>query len=225
MADTPPGGKAAGSDAQNVLTRKVGPLPVWLWGLLALGAWYWYEHYGPGAASSGTAGQVQFVEQAPSTSTPATAFAGTRETAPGGQSLDKWAKDHGTTAGAVTTTTEEAAAAGKLDAANHTKFAGYLQHGTARPMPRGLVFYAPAVDASPEQPATASEDPSAGTGGSTSPAAIAAAQAITPGTGPRQSSPPARKEPAKKPADGTPKTRETSPAGTGRWRSEPHVHH
>jgi hypothetical protein len=32
------------------LTRKVGPLPVWAYGLIAVGGWYWYTHYGPGAS-------------------------------------------------------------------------------------------------------------------------------------------------------------------------------
>lgn len=34
------------------LTRKVGPIPVWAWGVIAVGIYYWYTHYGPGASSA-----------------------------------------------------------------------------------------------------------------------------------------------------------------------------
>lgn len=40
MAD-PPKGKG--------LARKLGPFPIWLWLLIAVGVYYWYTHYGPGA--------------------------------------------------------------------------------------------------------------------------------------------------------------------------------
>ena len=46
MADqpAPPASKGKG------LTRKIGPLPVWAYGVIAVGAYYWYTHYGPGAS-------------------------------------------------------------------------------------------------------------------------------------------------------------------------------
>lgn len=50
MADAPPGGK----DALAVLTRKIGPLPVFVWALLLAGGYVWYTRYGPGKAASGT---------------------------------------------------------------------------------------------------------------------------------------------------------------------------
>jgi len=33
-------------------TRKIGPLPAWGWGAVAVGAYYWYTHYGPGASKA-----------------------------------------------------------------------------------------------------------------------------------------------------------------------------
>lgn len=51
MADTPSGGE----DKFGFLTRKLGPMPVWVWGVLAVGVYYWYTHYGPGANSAATA--------------------------------------------------------------------------------------------------------------------------------------------------------------------------
>lgn len=48
MADTP----AAGKKGLDFLTRKIGPAPVWVYALLAVGVYYWYTHYGPGASSA-----------------------------------------------------------------------------------------------------------------------------------------------------------------------------
>jgi len=39
------------------VTRKVGPLPVWAYGVIAVGAYYWYTHYGPGASKTAAAQQ------------------------------------------------------------------------------------------------------------------------------------------------------------------------
>ena len=51
MPDAPSGGAKApaGQGTQNTLTRKIGPLPIWAWGAIAVGAYYWWTHYGPGA--------------------------------------------------------------------------------------------------------------------------------------------------------------------------------
>lgn len=38
-------------------TRKIGPLPAWGWGVAAVGAYYWYTHYGPGASKQTAAAQ------------------------------------------------------------------------------------------------------------------------------------------------------------------------
>lgn len=46
MADQPDTG--SGSNF-GFLTKKVGPLPVWMYGLIIVGAYYWYMHFGPGA--------------------------------------------------------------------------------------------------------------------------------------------------------------------------------
>jgi hypothetical protein len=212
------------SSGKNWLTRKIGPVPIWLIALALLAAWYWYEHYGPGAttAAAGTdAGEVDVDVTEPGTTTTSPApFAGKRQVASGSQSLNQWAAAHSTTAGAVTGTTEAAYAAGQLDKANHTRFDQYLNKGTGHKMPRGLVFYssgggAATTSASPP-PGTdvhaalppAPADPSAGTGGSTSGPAIAAAQhahdAVTAG-GPSRAARP--RQPA------------TAAAGTTRWRS------
>lgn len=43
-----------GGGSFGFLTRKVGPMPVWGWGLIVVGIYYWYTHYGPGAASAAT---------------------------------------------------------------------------------------------------------------------------------------------------------------------------
>ena len=51
MADAP----ESSGDQFGFLTRKVGPIPVWAWGVIAVGIYYWYTHYGPGANSSSPA--------------------------------------------------------------------------------------------------------------------------------------------------------------------------
>ena len=53
MADTPEPSSSSG-DTFGFLTKKVGPLPVWAWGVIAVGIYYWYTHYGPGASSAKT---------------------------------------------------------------------------------------------------------------------------------------------------------------------------
>lgn len=50
MADAPE--PSSGGGDFGFLTHKVGPLPVWMWAALAAAGYYWYTHYGPGAASS-----------------------------------------------------------------------------------------------------------------------------------------------------------------------------
>lgn len=49
--DTKPGASSSsgGSSRIGFLGRKVGPMPVWLWGLIVVGIYYWYTRYGPGA--------------------------------------------------------------------------------------------------------------------------------------------------------------------------------
>lgn len=37
------------------LTRKIGPVPIWVIAAGIVGAWYWYTHYGPGAAKAAAA--------------------------------------------------------------------------------------------------------------------------------------------------------------------------
>lgn len=55
MADPP--AKPESKSQFGFLTRKIGPLPVWAWGAIAVGAYYWYTHYGPGAAKTAAAKQ------------------------------------------------------------------------------------------------------------------------------------------------------------------------
>jgi hypothetical protein len=49
------------------LTRKLGPAPIWLWGVLVIGVYYLVTHYGPGAATNTSAGTA-------STQTPVNIF-------------------------------------------------------------------------------------------------------------------------------------------------------
>lgn len=56
MADTPSTPTKSGDKSSfGFLTRKIGPLPVWAYGLIAVGAYYWYTHYGPGAQKAAAA--------------------------------------------------------------------------------------------------------------------------------------------------------------------------
>ena len=57
MADPP--AKPESKGTFGFLTRKVGPLPVWAWGGIAFGAYYWYTHFGPGAKKAAAAKQAQ----------------------------------------------------------------------------------------------------------------------------------------------------------------------
>lgn len=44
------GGESHGGKANfGFLTKKLGPLPVWVYAVLIVAAYYWYTHYGPGA--------------------------------------------------------------------------------------------------------------------------------------------------------------------------------
>lgn len=55
MPDDVGNGNGGGdSGTFGFLTRKVGPLPIWAWGAIAVGIYYWYTHYGPGATSTAT---------------------------------------------------------------------------------------------------------------------------------------------------------------------------
>ena len=51
MADAP----AKTTGRMGFLSRKLGPIPVWGWGLIGFGAYYWYTHYGPGAQKAAAA--------------------------------------------------------------------------------------------------------------------------------------------------------------------------
>lgn len=58
MADAPAAtAKGGKSGSFGFLTRKLGFMPVWGWGLAAFGGYYWYTHYGPGKTAA-TANQV-----------------------------------------------------------------------------------------------------------------------------------------------------------------------
>lgn len=58
MADNPEAGGGGGSRSNNFgfLTRKIGPLPIWAYAAIAVGIYYWYTHYGPGATNQNQAG-------------------------------------------------------------------------------------------------------------------------------------------------------------------------
>jgi hypothetical protein len=49
----------AEDDTFGFLTHKVGPLPVWAWSAGAVGVYYWYTHYGPGAAKTASSNAAQ----------------------------------------------------------------------------------------------------------------------------------------------------------------------
>lgn len=53
MADS--NGDSTGSGPFGFLTHKIGPFPVWLYAAAAIGVYYWYTHYGPGASSASSA--------------------------------------------------------------------------------------------------------------------------------------------------------------------------
>jgi hypothetical protein len=61
VPDAPDAKPAAGSKL-GFLGRKIGPVPIWVIGLVAVGGYYWWTHYGPGkpapvaAAATTTAG-------------------------------------------------------------------------------------------------------------------------------------------------------------------------
>ena len=52
MADTPQPDHKSGF---GFLTRKIGPVPIWLIAVGLVGAYYWYKHYGPGATAPAAA--------------------------------------------------------------------------------------------------------------------------------------------------------------------------
>ena len=51
MADAP----AKTTGRMGFLSRKLGPIPVWGWGLIGFGVYWWYTHYGPGAKPAAAA--------------------------------------------------------------------------------------------------------------------------------------------------------------------------
>jgi outer membrane biosynthesis protein TonB len=53
VPDTP-AATTSGKSSLGFLGRKIGPVPVWLIAVAAVAAWYWYQNYGPGKASSST---------------------------------------------------------------------------------------------------------------------------------------------------------------------------
>jgi Fibronectin type III domain len=48
-----PGTQQRGGGFSEVLTRKIGPLPVWVWGIAAAGAWWAYNKYKTPASQAG----------------------------------------------------------------------------------------------------------------------------------------------------------------------------
>ena len=52
MADAP---ATTSKSNFGFLTKKIGPAPVWVYALIAVGIWYWYTHYGPGKAAGSNA--------------------------------------------------------------------------------------------------------------------------------------------------------------------------
>lgn len=66
---------------------------------------------------------------------------GHRHIASGRTSLNRWATINKTTSGEVINTTEKNYQSGYMTTANHTKFDQYLNGGTTRTMPIGLVYF------------------------------------------------------------------------------------
>lgn len=52
-------GPSGGEDKFGFLVRKIGPMPVWAWGAIIVGVYYWYTHYGPGKTSANAANTSQ----------------------------------------------------------------------------------------------------------------------------------------------------------------------
>lgn len=56
MADAP---EPAANGSFGFLANKLGPFPVYVWAILVVAGWYWYTHFGPGAApAAGMAGTI-----------------------------------------------------------------------------------------------------------------------------------------------------------------------
>jgi len=54
-----PAAPAGGHKSQfGFLARKIGPVPIWLIGVVIAGGIYWYFHYGPGATKAAAAAQT-----------------------------------------------------------------------------------------------------------------------------------------------------------------------
>jgi hypothetical protein len=53
VPDTPASAPASGSKSSSgtfgFLTKRIGPVPIWVIIIALAGLWYWYYHYGPGA--------------------------------------------------------------------------------------------------------------------------------------------------------------------------------
>jgi type IV secretory pathway VirB10-like protein len=60
---------SSSSDALGFLSRKIGPAPVWLWGLGIAGGYYWWTHYGPGKATTTTTSTSTSTSASTSTTT------------------------------------------------------------------------------------------------------------------------------------------------------------
>jgi hypothetical protein len=61
VPDTPSGGS---KNSFGFLGRKLGPAPVWLWGLLVVGAYYLYTRYKSGSSSSAATDPAQVTDPA-----------------------------------------------------------------------------------------------------------------------------------------------------------------
>jgi len=58
MADIPDGGGSGGEGDFGFLTHKLGPLPLWIWGIIGVGGYYLYTKYKANAAAATAAAAV-----------------------------------------------------------------------------------------------------------------------------------------------------------------------
>jgi hypothetical protein len=62
VPDTPASGSGGSKNSLGFLARKIGPVPIWLIGVALVAAWYWYEHYGPGASTNSQSASADQVD-------------------------------------------------------------------------------------------------------------------------------------------------------------------
>lgn len=95
----------------------------------------------PGLHTATSGGQTGTTPAAPKPGSGKGKETGKRHISGGIQSLNAWAKENKTSVGEITTTTDQNYQSGFMTTANHTKFNQYINGGTSKHMPAGMVFF------------------------------------------------------------------------------------